>query len=216
MIPRFMLINMGRNIWYTPDPEPDQAGNTDYLTVHYHDPYITEKEKETRARRAHKRQNEEEEIMADPVKRYRHEKKQEIRRRAERLRKDPAYNKMTEHQIYRHVADNYGNQNEPTILTKSKSEAERQKEKNAGRKPRTTTRREQAIERNAEAGNLVIKEFGRDFVDKIKATRTQRGVTQEELAKMVHRTKNEIRDLENGELKFDGGLKSQLIWKLGL
>tara|TARA_A100001015_G_scaffold288391_1_gene359186 strand:+ start:2722 stop:3345 length:624 start_codon:yes stop_codon:yes gene_type:complete len=207
---------MGRNIWYTPDPEPDQDGNTDYLTVHYRNPYLSEKEKETRARRSHKRQIEEEEIMADPIKRYRHEKKSEIRRQAARMRKDPKYFKMSDQQIYKHVSDNFNNQHEPTVLIKTKTEAERQKEKTANRKPRTTTRRERNIERNAEDGNLVLKEFGRDFIEKIKTTRTQRGLTQEELAKMVHRNKNEIRDLENGELQFDGGLKSQLIWKLGL
>lgn len=206
---------MGR-IWYTPDIEPDQNGNTGYLTVHYRNPYLTEKDVEDRRRRSYKRQLEEEAIAADPLKRYRYEKKAEIRRRVARLSKDPQYNKMSEKHLYQHVADNYGNQGEPVIITKPKTESEVQKENTANRKYRSTTRRERNLERNAEEGNLVLKEFGRDFVEKIKTIRTQREITQEDLAKMVNRTKNEIRDLENGQLQFDGGLKSKLIWKLGL
>ena len=207
---------MGRRTWYTPDIEPDQNGNTGYLTVHYRNPYLTEKDVEDRQRRAYKRRLEEEAIMADPLKRFRHEKKAEIRRCVARLSKDPRYYKFSERQLYQHVTDNYGNQGEPVIISKPKTEAEVQKEKKANRKYRSTTRRERNIERNAEEGNLVLKEFGRDFIEKIKTIRTQRELTQEDLAKMVNRTKNEIRDLENGQLQFDGGLKSKLIWKLGL
>jgi len=198
-------------IWYTEDPEPDVNGETGYQTVHYQNPYLTEKDHEARLRLSHKRQIEEEELRSDPMKRYYTDRKNEIRRRVAQLSKDPKYYGMSQNHLRRYVASNMGNHDEPVIISKHKRERDESSEPRRG--GGNGSRR---LEQNAEDGNLSIKRFDRAFIDRIKSTRVARELSQEDLAKMINRNKNEIRDFENGTLAFDGSLKSVLIWKFGL
>ena len=202
---------MGRNTWYTVDPE-----DPTFQVVHYRNPYVSEEEREATARRRYRRAIEEAEIMADPLKRYHHERRAEIRRRVAQYSKNPKFYGVSQNELRRYVTAEMGNHDEPQIISKTRRDGDGNPVENKPRRRGGGTGRERRIERNAEAGNLTVKEFGKEFIDKIKTIRTARNLTQEDLAKMVNRTKNEIQALEKGELVFDGGLKSKLIWKLGL
>lgn len=201
--------------WYEPDPEPDCNGETGYTRVTYRKP-ITEEERKLRAARRKREEEDLDFIMADPMRKYRHEREQEIRRKVARFSKDPKYYQWSQAQLYAYVRGFMGNEGEPVVWKKAKSEEEIQKEKLKRREQRRATRRrERELERRAEEGDFSVKEFDSEFIARVIKTRNDREMTQKDLAKTVNRPEGVIRDLEAGKLPFDGGLKSLLIWKLG-
>lgn len=200
--------------WYTPDPEPDCNGETGYMRVTYRKP-ITEEERKLRAARRKQEQEDLDFIMADPMRRYQYERDQEIQRKVVRFSKDPKYYQWTQAELYAYVRGFMGNQGEPVVWKKPKSEEEIQKEKLERREQKRSTRRERDLERHAEEGNFVVKEFDSEFIARVIKARNNREMTQKDLAKMVNRPESVIRDLETGKLPFDSGLKVLLMWKLG-
>lgn len=228
--------------YYTVDPEPDENGETGFVTVHYKRPtagrvsYPSQPDKhgnveykrypdinmrEVKAKRekAKKREAELEEIMAHPLSRYRYEKEQKIRCVVKRLQKDPKWYKYSESELYRYVRGYIGNMDEPIVWTKAKTEAELQKEradKMQKRGARRGTRRTQKLEQDAEDGNFTKKVFDQEFIDRVRSIRESRKMTQKDLAMLINKPEGYIRDFELGKLDYDGGLKSILIWKLGI
>jgi hypothetical protein len=223
--------------WYTPDPTPDCYGETGYTTVTYRKLRTPEEIKERR-KNAAKREADIDFIMSHPVSRYRYERENHINSTVKRLEKniptmlnkyvldfrspkrksyDPNYSRTTE-ALYHYVRNYIGNEGEPTVLLAIKTADElRKEEADKALHKKRGTRRERILEQNAEDGVFVApKEFTEDFISKIVKTRNLRNLSQKDLAMLVNRPERDIRDLEAGNMPFDGGLKSLLIWKLGL
>jgi hypothetical protein len=201
--------------WYTPDPEPDCNNETGYTTVTYSKP-MTEEERVERRKRAAAREEELDIIMSHPMTRFKYEREQKIEQTVKRLMKDPQNSKKTAKQLYQYVRGYLGNEGEPVIFIKPKTSEQILEEKKIFKQKRQNDKREREIERNAEMGIFEIKEFDADFIASITKTRTQRKLSQKDLAMIVNQSERDIRDLEAGNLPFNGGLKSLLIWKLGL
>lgn len=201
--------------WYEPSTEPDCNGETGYTRVTYKRPMTVEQRK-LRAELRKKEQEDLDYIMSDPMRRYKYERDMEIDRKVKRFSRDPKFYQWTQAQLYAYVRGFMGNEGEPVIWKKPKSEEEIQKEKLERREQRRATRRrEREMERRAEEGDFTMKEFDAEFIARMIKTRNDRKMTQKDLAKVVNRPEGVIRDLEAGKLPFDGGLKSLLIWKLG-
>lgn len=201
--------------WYVVDPEPDQDGQTGFMVVQYRKPR-TKREILARQRRAEKRESELKAIMSDPVTAYQYERDMEIRRRMRRLEHDPKFGRYSQRELERYVTSYMGNAAEPLILKKLSSSSSAPHGNSANRQALK-------VERNAEEGNLSApKAFTSDFIQRVKSTRQNRTntdgtpMTQKDLAMLVNRHENIIKDFEKGELAFDSALKALLVWKLGL
>jgi len=161
------------------------------------------------------------ELMADPERRYKYERDQDIRHRVRRLQRDPRFQGWSKRQLWRYVDGYLGRADEPLILRNPKLLKEE-----GGPKTQSGSRRVAEIERRAAEGNYQIKEYTKEFIDLIKSARCrrmlptddggERPMTQEDLAKLVNVNANVIRDFEAGKLTYDSALKTKLVWKLGL
>jgi hypothetical protein len=186
---------------------------------------------EDQERRRNKRKAEAEadfsEIMENPERRYKYERNQQILSQVQRLesQQDPHFSGWSRKKLWRHVDNYIGRADEPMILRNPNLAKSVEPSTASDNKQRAGSRRAAAIERRAEEGNLEYKEFSREFIEQIKATRARRTIrtedgtrpmTQEDLGKMLNENANVIRDFEAGKLVFDGAFKAKLIWKLGL
>lgn len=72
------------------------------------------------------------------------------------------------------------------------------------------------LEQQEADGDYEVKMFDRNFIQKMIQKRIELGKSQKEMAFMLNRPESLLAKFEKGELPFDGGLKSLLIWKLGL
>lgn len=200
---------------------------TGWTTVSYHRPRPTRSEDEQRAYDMRKQEEYARmtEIMNDPVKRWNYERRQDIYATTRRLMRDQRFYGWTFKEVRAYV-DGYKNRSsEPTVLLNPKADKSTAAVTKDGKR-RAGSRRDAALERRAEDGIFSQKEFTREFVDQVKRARSSRktvdaeGVehvmTQQDLANLLNTNVSIIHDFESYKLPFDGGLKSKLIWKLGL
>jgi len=202
---------------------------TGWTTVSYHRPHPVRSKEEQRAYNMRKQEElaRMEDIMNDPVKRWKYERRQDVYTTAHRLMRDHRFYGWTARQVRAYV-DGYKNRDEPTVLLNPKANDKPLSTVTQTRtgKRRAGSRRDAALEQRAEDGDFSQKEFSRDFVDQVKRARVSRktvddeGVehvmTQQDLANLLNTNVSVIHDFESYTLPFDGGLKSKLIWKLGL
>jgi hypothetical protein len=203
---------------------------TGWTTVSYHRPQPVRSKDEQHAYEMRKQEelSKMDDIMNDPVKRWKYERRQDIYTTAQRLMRDQRFYGWTARQVRAYV-DGYKNRSgEPTVLLnpKANDRSPTTVTETRGGKRRAGSRRDAALEYRAEAGDFSQKEFSREFVDQVKRARSSRktvdteGVehvmTQQDLANLLNANVSVIHDFESYTLPFDGGLKSKLIWKLGL
>ena len=207
--------------WHYPDPD-----NPGFTLFTYRKPE-TNADCEARKRRARRRAQDLEEIMSDPMSKYLYEKKEYEKSLVNRLSREPKYGGYTRSALLMIVRSRMNNDRMPLIINK-KSDKEKDKEqphqhvmKRRDRHgitgDRSTKSRKDLdkIERNADEGLFIKKEFSPKFILLVKQTRTTRNFTQKQLAMTVNVTENDIKKLENGELPYDSGLRALLMWKLG-
>lgn len=211
--------------WDRNDPTQYDT-STEWQTVSYKRPRPELSEDQLyylRMRRA-EREQEMEELMSDPEARWNYERKQEIRSRIARMQCDSRYSGWSYKQLWKYVDGMLGRADEPLILRRTANNASGETEVRQ-RSRRSGSRRDAMIERKAEAGDLSVKLFDRDFVNQIKELRSQRTVTdvdgpramtQKDLAKMVNVTPAVIQEFEAGTLPYDGVLKAKLRMKFEL
>jgi DNA-binding XRE family transcriptional regulator len=191
------------------------------MTVTYHKPMNPARQEWIRKQRR-ERGKEYARIMADPVLRHEFEKNEYETGQIRRLQKMPQHSDKTRRQLRYLITGSTHQEYEPIILSGADKKApEEEKRPQTRHRNRVTNRRQgesvQRIERNAEAGDYRVKYFTSGFVDRVKRMRLERPtpLTQEDVAKLVNVTPNEIAKLERGELEFDNRLKTLLLWKLG-
>jgi len=200
---------------------------TGWTTVSYHRPRPVRSDDEQRAYVLRKQEEHAklDAIMADPVKRWNYERRQDIYATAQRLMREPRFHGWTFREVRAYVNGYKSRSGEPTVLLNPNANDKPTVLAKSG-KGRAGSRREAAIERRAEDGIFTQKEFSREFVDQVKRARCSRktvdaeGVehvmTQQDLASLLNTNVSVINEFENYTLPYDGGLKSRLIWKLGL
>lgn len=215
-------ISTDSTVHYNPAPVSRKKGHqvSGWKTVTHRKPRPELTSEQKRAYEMRKRERAEEMalIMSDPVLAWKYKRRQRISGEVMRLSKQQRYHGMSKRDLWRYVESYISRSDEPTIIYGKHNASTALK--------RTGTRREALVERRAEEGNFVKKEFDRDFIQRIQQTRmnrtmtnpdgTERPMTQEDLGQLLSVGTNVIRDFEAGKLPFDGGFKSKLIWKLGL
>ena len=201
--------------WYTPDPE-----HPGWTIVRYRRAE-SEEQRKKRQERSRAQREMEEEIMSDPMTAYLYEKELEAERRARRWSRQPQYHTYSHKQLVKAALASIGNDGMPVILKKTSGTAEitshqALKEIRRAYRPSRAQKRARAVEQRANEGDYTQQKFSPEFIQKIVNLRTSRGMTQKDLGQLVNETESVIRQFEKGELPFNGGLKSLLLWKMGL
>lgn len=189
-------------------------------------PHLTPEQERARELRKRERAEEMYAIMSDPVLAWKYKRRQRIAGEVKRLSKQQRYLGMPKRDLWQYVEGYISRSDEPTVIVNPKAAAERAAKEAKEQSRGHGSRRDAMVEQQAEEGNFVKKEFDREFIQRIKQTRasrtvpnldgTERTMTQEDLGQLLSVNPGVIRDFEAGKLPFDGGLKSKLIWKLGL
>jgi ribosome-binding protein aMBF1 (putative translation factor) len=199
-----------------------------WQTVAYQKPRPPLTESQQRALTRRKRDRDEilEDIMADPVQRYRHERKEELGRRVLRMQRSGKHGGQTRKQLWALADSQMSRDDAPTVVTGIKKVREEQQAREHRKRGTAGSRRDAIVEQRAEDGDYRQKEFDKAFIDQIKGTRSQRTVTdkdgekqpmtQKDLAALVNEAPSVIQDFEAGKLPYDSSLKVKLLWKLGL
>lgn len=125
--------------------------------------------------------------------------------------------------VHRWVRQNWNHNREPMVIHSDNPAASEM----AGR--RTTFREEvynrrkngngqlaAAVERRADSGNLKSRKFKKQFIDEVKRARMALGLSQHDLAQRIHRSESDIKNFENGTLAYEGKLRANLKFALGL
>ncbi len=195
-----------------PDPE-----NGPFYTVNYRGVQETDEARSARRRRARQQEYYMAEVNANSLTKYLYERDQEQEFAARRLAKQSGWDCKPWSDVLRHVKANWDNSAEPTILgSRSANFADGYTKGMTLRRYLKTTRlvntpaRLNAVERAAEDGDYKVRVFDKSFIDQVKITRNEKGMSQRDLAEAINRQPNEIAQFERGELPFDGELKTLL------
>lgn len=210
----------------------DEDGNGPWYSFTYRNPkndyrLLPQEEVERRQRESMRRQAYKISVRRDEVLNYKYETDIDQAHATRRLLKQPDV--LGRHgvdrdykSVHRWVRQNWNHNREPMVIESENPAAC----ENVGR--RTTFREEvynrrktdgqaaAAVERRANAGNYKAKTFGKSFIDEVKRARMAHGLSQHDLAQRIHRTEADIKNFENGTLPYEGKLRANLKFALGL
>lgn len=220
MVRKWMIPDINVNVH---DPTPELGP---FKTVTY-----KKKRSEADVLSSRKRQSEYNEylneINDDPELKYAYEKEVEQRSCVARLTKNRELrNKLgliQKRDVVQYVKDNWNNTREPHVIysrgnsnhdSENKNMTFRQRLRHV--RTREESKRLSEIERRADEGVFAQKHFDKEFIDLVKSARNSQNMTHEQLASKLNRSVGDVKTFENGEMLFNGGFKSLLIWKLAL
>jgi DNA-binding XRE family transcriptional regulator len=159
-----------------------------------------------------------EQYRLDPMARYLHDEALHRKIAHRRLDKDPDTRNLTYKARDVLARASWNTDAMPLILRKEGAEptAVAVRSVRANKQRGKTSGELRKVEQNASEGNFKTRMFNRDFIEHVRNARTQRDMTQSDLAKEVNVLEADIRDLEKGLLPYDRELKSLLDNKLAL
>ena len=213
--------------YYRPDSRPDCEG---FTYVSYRNPKWETQTREDRKQRAlaeKRRLWRQSERERDPMYVHRMQQREHEEFWSRRLERDPRYRDCDRVPIPSFPHQNW----EPVMVDNRKRDengdvigARRRRPPGANRRERQgnrsrhqKTQAQQAqVERQADEGSFKRRLFDRAFVERVKNARINKKMKQDDVAMLVNCTLKEIQQFEKGEMEFDAGFKSQLIWRLDM
>ena len=194
---------------------------TSWMNVHYGPRYeLTREERQRLEVRRRQRHLELERIKKDPHAWWRYQRDEDVHRGVLRLIRqgNPKFHGWKYERLWRYVDRNMSRDDEPIIMINPKMDKAAEEVQVPRRQ--AGTRQLNAVEQNAEEGNLTVLRFTGKFVDEVRNARVQtkfedlsgelHSMTQEQLARAINETSGVIRDFELGNLPFDYKLAKKL------
>lgn len=217
----FYYIDDEANEHFKIQDKVDDEGDAEqgWFKVTYNDPRweeLSDERKEQILRSRQERRDAAHEREADPMAQYNYVTKM--------------YGSGPPHQNWRpEIVDNRPRDEDGNILSERRRDAdtvargvrrgrnERNfRHKNTSNRQGDMTKSAARIEKDADEGNLKVKKFESEFIKRVIDARLKKNMKQKDLAALVNRTENDIKNFEKGDLPYNAGMKSFLLIKLNL